>query len=87
VTLIPGESHRSIPWLYKTSNADQNGHFKMTGVRPGEYKILAWEEIESGAYQDPEFIKPHESAGKDVSMKESGHETVQLRAIPAEKSR
>lgn len=87
VTLIPDEAHRSLAWLYKTSNTDQNGHFTMTGVRPGEYKIYAWEEIEAGAYQDPDFMKPHESAGKAVSIKESGHETVQLTVVPVEKSR
>jgi len=87
VTLIPGESHRSIAWLYKSSNTDQNGHFKMTGVCPGEYKIFAWEEIEAGAYQDPDFLKPHESDGKAVSVKDSGHETVQLTVVPMEKSR
>jgi hypothetical protein len=85
VTLIPDESHRSLTWLYKTSNTDQNGHFTVTGLRPGEYKIYAWEDIEPGSYQDPDFMKPHESSGKAVSIKESAHETVQLTAIPAEK--
>ncbi len=85
VTLVPDESHRSIDWLYKTANADQNGHFTIWGVRPGEYKIFGWEEIEPGSYQDPDFMKPHESAGKAVSVKEGGHETVQLTVIPIEK--
>jgi hypothetical protein len=84
VTLIPDESHRSTSWLYKAATTDQNGHFSMKSIPPGEYKIYSWEEIEPGAYQDPEFVKPHESAGKSVSIKESGHETVQLTAIPAE---
>jgi hypothetical protein len=86
ITLIPDEKHRSLTWLYKTASTDQNGHFTMKGVRPGEYKIYAWEEVQNGAYMDPEFVKPHESAGKDVSAKESGHETLQLVAIPAEDS-
>ncbi len=84
VTLIPDEKHRSIAWLYKTASTDQNGHFTMKGVRPGEYKIYAWEEVEYGAYQDPDFVKPHESAGVDISAKPSGHDTIQLAVIPAE---
>ncbi len=85
VTLIPEEGHRSVSWFYRTANADQNGHFLLKGVRPGKYKIYAWEDLEPGAYQDPDYVKPHESAGEKVEVKESGHETIQLKAIPAEK--
>lgn len=84
VTLIPDASHRSLSWLYKTANTDQNGHFAIQGVRPGEYKIYAWEEVEQDAYQDPDFVKPHESAGEAVSVKEGARETVQLKVIPAD---
>jgi Carboxypeptidase regulatory-like domain len=86
VTLIPDASHQSLTWLYKTANTDQNGHFMLKGVRPGEYKIYAWEDVEQGAYQDPDFVKPHESAGESVSVKDSAHPTVQLKVIPAEGS-
>jgi hypothetical protein len=86
VTLIPDAEHRSISWMYKTAFADQNGHFTIKGVRPGEYKVYAWEDIEAGALEDPDFVKPHESAGEAVSVKESSHETVQLKVVPAENS-
>ncbi len=84
VTLIPDADHRAISWLYKTANTDQNGRFTMKGMRPGEYKVYAWEDIEPGAWQDPDFVKPHESAGEAVSVKESSHATVQLKLVPAE---
>jgi hypothetical protein len=86
VTLIPDAEHRSITWMYKNANTDQNGHFTIKGVRPGEYKIYAWEDLEPGAQQDPDFVKPHESAAEAVSVKESSHETVQLKVVPAENS-
>ncbi len=84
VTLIPDSGHRSYSRYYKTADADQSGHFSIKGVAPGEYKIYAWEDIEDGAYEDPDFMKPHESAGQSVSIKEGAHETVQLKSIPAE---
>ena len=68
----------------KTADTDQNGHFVIRGVTPGEYKVFAWEDIEEGAYEDPDFMKPHESDGQTVSIKERGHETVELKAIPPE---
>lgn len=83
ITLIPGGSHRS-PTRYKTGDTDQNGHFIIKGVAPGEYKIYAWEDIEEGAYEDPDFMKPHESDGQALSIQQSAHENVQLKLIPAE---
>jgi hypothetical protein len=84
VTLIPDEGHRSYSSFYKTAETDEHGRFSIKGVAPGEYKIYAWEDIEEGAHQDPDFVKPHESDGQTVSIKERGHETAQLKAIPAE---
>jgi hypothetical protein len=84
VTLIPDESHRSLTWMYKTAQTDKDGHFNIKGVRPGEYTIYAWEEIEKGACEDPDFMKPHESEGEKVSIKEGSHESIQLKVIPAE---
>lgn len=84
VTLVPDTGHRPYSRYYKTADADLNGHFIIRGVAPGEYKIYAWEDIEDGAYQDPDFVKPHEFEGQTVNIKERGHETVQLKAIPAE---
>jgi hypothetical protein len=84
VTLIPGAGRRSVMRLYKTANTDQNGRFTIQGVTPGEYKIYAWETMEESAYEDPEFMKLHESEGEAVSVKEHGHETVTLKAIPAD---
>ncbi|HYL77225.1 MAG TPA: carboxypeptidase regulatory-like domain-containing protein [Bryobacteraceae bacterium] len=86
VTLIPDEAHRELNWLYKTANTDQNGHFTMKGLRPGKYTIYAWEDIEQGAYQDADFVKPHESSGEKVTIEQSAHSTVQLKVVPAEKS-
>jgi len=83
VTLIPEASRRSLINLYKSATTDQNGHFAIKGIKPGEYKLFAWEEVESGAYMDPDFLKPHESAGEAVSIKENARETVQLKSIPA----
>ena len=40
--------------------------------------------MEENAYEDPDFMKPHESDGETVSVKEHSHETMQLKAIPAE---
>jgi hypothetical protein len=84
VTLVPESSRRGLNYLYKTTVADQSGHFTLKGIKPGEYKVFAWEKIEPGSYQDPNFLKPLESKGESVSVKENAHESVQVKLIPAE---
>lgn len=82
VTLIPDGKHRSSKLRYKIVDTNQKGLFVIKGVAPGEYKIYAWEDIEEGAYEDPDFMKAYEPYGKTVIVKERGRETVELKAIP-----
>jgi hypothetical protein len=57
--------------------------FTLRGISPGEYKLYAWEEIEQGAYEDPEFLRPYEKKGKDVRVDEASKTTLELTLIPA----
>ncbi len=72
--------------LNRIATTDQNGHFSLTGIPPGEYKLYAWEDIEPGAYLNPEFLKPHEGKATKLSLKNKGQEQVTLVQIPAEAS-
>lgn len=84
VVLVPAAEKRGINRLYKNVSTDQNGNFSLKGIAPGEYKLFAWEQVESGSYQDPDFLKPFESKGESVTIKENSHENKQLKLIPAE---
>jgi protocatechuate 3,4-dioxygenase beta subunit len=83
VVLVPQErDRREVFQLYKTAATDQYGRFTIRSVEPGEYKVFAWEDIEVGAYMDPDFIKPVESRGEPVSIKENSREDLKLKVIP-----
>jgi hypothetical protein len=56
----------------------------LKNLDPGEYKVFAWEDVEAGAYMDPEFVKPVESQGESVTIRENSKERLQLKLIPAE---
>lgn len=85
VVLIPKEDNRrDQQTYYKTATTDQTGSFTLKSVAPGEYKAYAWEDIDAGAYLDPDFVKPFEGAGETVSVQESGHLALQLTLIPAD---
>jgi hypothetical protein len=58
VVLVPGSDRRKEERLYKSTTTDQNGQFSVRGIAPGDYKLFAWEGIEEGAHQDPEFLPP-----------------------------
>jgi hypothetical protein len=84
--LIPkSEKRRSNVQFYKTATTDQKGLFTIKSVDPGDYKAYAWEDVETQAWMDPEFVKPVESKGTAVTVDPSGQHQLQLKAIPAEK--
>ena len=84
VVLIPSVEKRGNQRLYKITTTDPTGKFSLKGITPGEYKLFAWEQIEMGAYQDPEFLKPFDSKGESVSIKQKSQETRQLKAIASD---
>jgi protocatechuate 3,4-dioxygenase beta subunit len=83
VVLIPEGRRRRDPHFYKTVTTDQNGHFALRGIPPGDYKLFAWEEVEPGAYQDANFLRLHEKRGKAVRLQEADRLSERLEVIPA----
>lgn len=85
VVLVPQEKERKEQQsYYKLITTDQNGGFTFKDVVPGEYKIYAWEDIEPGAYMDPDFMKPIETKGDSLTLQEKDQKAVQLTMIPAD---
>ena len=84
VVLVPDAKRRDHPELFQRTASDTSGHFSLKGISPGEYKLFAWEDVENGAYQDPEFLQPFENRGESVTIREGSREDRQLKLIPAE---
>ena len=59
-------------------SSDQNGHFDLKSIPPGDYKVFAWEDVEPGIWQDPEFLKDHEKNGQPLTIRKDEHETARL---------
>ncbi|HWC98418.1 MAG TPA: carboxypeptidase-like regulatory domain-containing protein [Candidatus Sulfopaludibacter sp.] len=71
----------------KTINStDENGTFTIKGLKPGDYRLYAWEDIEDGAYNDPEFLKKWSSRATDVTIDPSSQKSVQYKVISAEET-
>jgi hypothetical protein len=83
VVLIPESAkRRELQQFYRTASTGPAGGYKMTGVAPGRYKLFAWEKIPSGAWMDPDVLKPVESKGKAIDVQETSRDSVDLRVLP-----
>ena len=84
VTLSPDQLTRQRSEMFKQATTDQNGAFRFAGLSPGRYRLLAWQELEPGAYQDPEFLGKFEAEAQRVEVRLNGRETVELKQISSE---
>jgi carboxypeptidase family protein len=84
VVLVPDSARRSQSRLYKETTTDQYGRYNIKGIAPGEYKLFAWDDLENGAYEDPEFLKSFEALGENVAIRDGCHESKQLKVIVSE---
>ena len=78
ITLLP-EPVRSerLGWSVRSGNADQNGHFTLKGVPPGEYRLYAWEESPPVFQLGPEQLRPYESHAVKIKVAEGSRERVE----------
>jgi hypothetical protein len=58
---------------------DQDGRFKITGLPPGDYYIVAIDKIEPGQSSDPDFLETVRSNATAVSIREGDSRTVDLK--------
>jgi hypothetical protein len=70
----------------KSASSNDSGAATFRGLKPADYLVIAWEDIPSGAYLDPLFVKPYESRGETVKVGASAQQAVQIKVIPAEET-
>jgi hypothetical protein len=78
--LIPATRNRTD--LYKQATSDQAGQVSFTGIAPGDYKVLAWEDVPQGAYVNADFLQPYEERAQSVHVDRTGSVSAQVKVIP-----
>jgi carboxypeptidase family protein len=83
VVLVPDAKHRDRHDLYRTERTDQHGVFKIKQVAPGDYALYSWDEVDEGAWEDPDFMRPFEEKkqGEKVTVQERDDKTVNITVI------
>jgi hypothetical protein len=81
ITITPDPLQPERRDLYRQARTRSDGGFTLKGLAPGKYRVFAWEEIEPGAFLDPDYMKPFESLGAEISMDDNDKKTVTLQEI------
>jgi hypothetical protein len=78
VILVPYPANPQRLDLYRDVSTDTAGRFHMPGLAPGDYLVLAWEDVEYGAWTDPEFLRTYETTGTHVRLEEGATQNVRV---------
>lgn len=85
VVLAPAAPElRSSHQMYRITNSTERGAFTLKGVRPGSYKLFAFQEIEPYEWFDPEQLKMVEAMGEPITVSAGENTLKDLVAIPPE---
>jgi Carboxypeptidase regulatory-like domain len=83
ILLVPDKLNADGSGVHFAST-DTSGSFNVKQVPPGHYQAYALEQIETGEWQNPEFLKALESKATDVQVKENDKLQIQLPLISSE---
>jgi len=85
VVLVPAEPElRSAHQMYRVTNTTERGLFTLKSVRPGSYKLFAFQEIEPFEWLDPEQLKQVEEMGSSIDVSEGANVLRDIVAVPPE---
>jgi hypothetical protein len=80
---IPGPTSNEAIDFTRATQSDGDGKFKFSDLPPGDYRVAAWEQIDSGLGTVPEFRSQFESAATSVKLSEGDHAQIEPSLIPA----
>jgi hypothetical protein len=81
VVLAP-DRQRNRTDLFQTTMSGSSGRFTFRSVPPGDYRVFAWEVLDSYAYFDPDLLRRVEPQGIPVRVSESATNNLTVRIIP-----
>lgn len=81
VLAAPDGQYSNVLSFYESAASDEKGHFKLSHLTPGHYKLYAFEALDYCAWCDPDFLKPFAHQGHPVEIAEGMNPSVEIRLI------
>ncbi len=81
VVLVPPQSRRQNPMLYKTARSDAQGHFVIDPIPPGAYTVFVWENPPASAWQNAEFLARYAQQGTPINVMAGARTSVAVGVI------
>jgi hypothetical protein len=81
VVLVPDGSRRFRRFLYQEAGVDRAGHYVISGITPGDYKLFPFDHPEDVGYLDPAALSIYENKGQPVHLEAGDRRTVMLKVI------
>jgi hypothetical protein len=63
----------------RTGRPDQDGRFKVTGLPPGEYHIVALDYVDANEWTEPEYLERVRSKATSVTINEGETKSIDLK--------
>jgi protocatechuate 3,4-dioxygenase beta subunit len=67
----------------RTARPDQDGRYKVNGLPPGEYRVIALDYLDSNEWNSPEFLDGIRSRATSFSVNEGESKSIDLRITAA----
>jgi len=85
VVLVPDGASRQRRDLFRSTSTDISGRFSIQGIPAATYKAFAFEEVSVDAWQNADFMRPLESRGTSIEIRDGNPSSADLQVIPAAK--
>src|SRR5262249_44540314 len=81
VVVFPQDREKWTPnsRYLKTARPDQDGRFKVTGLPPGEYRVIALDYVDQNEWNTPEYLDGIRAKATAFSINEGEAKSVDLR--------
>ncbi len=83
---FPGQTQAGSFNSVRTTSTDQNGTFTLDNLTPGEYHLLAWEDVDPTIAGDPKFLSRFEGEAVTVILREHAEDQKELKVVSKQRS-
>ena len=84
VLLMPAAEERRTQSSVFVVSAGPDGSYQFSGIRPGDYYLIAVDGVESAEWDDPDWVKSRQDKMQKVSVQANGSANVPLQLAPSD---